>query len=410
MENFLHYNCLSQDMAKSKSNIYNVNFITILIVVFFHFMSVYLLLPIMPLYLISHLGATTTEMAVILSGFTVAAFIICPIAGYLVDNLKRKPTLIILNIVFIAVSSIYLFVDNLWGFGVNRIMNGAIYGMITVFGFTMTVNSVKAQFKDKSMLYYGIASKLGMAIAPGIAIVMFLNDYGFRNIFITSMIFSSAGLFSILFINQKNQRKMEVHTKSTFDKHIFIKVIPETIALSMITFTYGIINNYMSTMGIKNRHYALESIIFFALFALGMVISKLIIRTRIKRKDYVIIVLFCAISIVLSIIAIGLWEQEIILYIAALVTGACFETITVIFRRMFIDMSPSDRIGTGSSNYYMSWDLGMGAGVVIGGILSHHESFLQIFIICSVLIVIGALLFKFFVYNHYLKNIDVSNR
>lgn len=397
-------------MIKSKNNIYNTNFIAILIVVFFHFMSVYLLLPIMPMYLISHLGATTTEMAVILAGFTVAAFIICPIAGYLVDNFKRKPILIIFNVLFIAMSSIYLIVDNLWGFGINRFMNGMAYGMITVFGFTMIVNSVKAQFKYSSMLYYGIASKLGMAIAPGIAIIMFQNDYGFNNIFITSMIFSTAGLVAILFINQKNQRKMETRAKSTFDKRIFIKVIPEAIALSLITFTYGIINNYMATMGIKNKHYALESITFFALFALGMVTSKFFVQNKIKRKDYVNIITLCAICIVLSIISIGLWEQEIIIYIAAFITGACFETITVIFRRMFVDMSPSDRIGIGSSNYYMSWDLGMGAGIVIGGILSHHESFLQIFIICSVLIIVGALFFKFFVYNHYLRNIDSSNK
>lgn len=396
-------------MIQSKEKIWNWNFVTILIVVFFHFVSVYLLLPIMPIYLITELNATTSEMSLILSGFTVVAFLISPLAGYLIDNFSRKPLILGFNIFFVIISILYIFIDNIWTLGINRAFNGAAYGMIVIFGFTMAVNSVKYQFKDSAMLYYGIVSKFGMSVAPAITIILFINGENFDTIFLLSAILSSAGLISLLFVNQSNQRKMDIKIRSTFDKKIFIKMLPETISIVLITFTYGIINNYLSTIAIVDRHHALESVYFFLLFGSGMVLSKFIIRRRIERGHYISYILFSSLCIIFSILSVGIWPNEFVLYIVALITGFCFELITVIFRRMFMDMSPSDRIGTGSSNYYMSWDLGMGLGIIMGGILSHHESVLYIFTICSLMIIISALFYKFHVYNHFIKHIDKSN-
>lgn len=390
-------------MQKQTEKIWDFNFITILIVTFFYYMSVYLLLPILPIYLVDNLHATTTEMAIILAGFSVTAFFICPLAGYMIDNFKRKPILITFNIIFVLICLGYLFISNHWIFGINRALNGAAYSMVTVFGFTMTVNSVKQQFRDDSMLYYGIVSKCGMALAPALSILLFLFGYSFDNVFILAAIFSGVGLLGILFINQRRQAKMEVKVKSTFDRKIFIKVIPLTISLSLLTFTFGIINNYMATNGIKNRHYAEESAIFFTLLAAGMVILRLIAKNRVQYTQFPVAILLSVLGIVMGIMTIGVWDSQWVFYSMALVIGAGFEMLTVTFRRMFIDMSPADRIGTGSSNYYMSWDLGMGAGVIVGSLLAPKHEYLMIFAICSILLSIGAIFYTVFVYQYYLK-------
>lgn len=390
-------------MANVKEKIWNFNFVTILTVTFFHYMSVYLLLPIMPIYLVGHLHATNTEMAIILSGFSVMAFMICPLAGYMIDNFKRRPILLTFNIIFVLICLAYLFINNHWLFGINRSLNGAAYSMVTVFGFTLTVNSVKAQFRDNSMLYYGFISKCGMSLAPAIAILMFKFGYSFDTIFLMSALFSAIGLIGLLLINQKRQRAMEVKVKSTFDKKIFIKVIPVTLSLSLLTFTFGIINNYMATNGIKNAHYAIESAIFFTLLAAGMVILRAVAQNKVQSNQFPVAVLLSVLGIVMGIMSIGVWSSEWVLYPMALIIGAGFEMLTVTFRRMFIDMSPSDRIGTGSSNYYMSWDLGMGAGVIMGSILSLHHPYLMIFAICSILLSVGAIFYTTFVYQYYTK-------
>lgn len=390
-------------MAKERVKIWDFNFVTILIVTFFYYMSVYLLLPILPIYLVENLHATTTEMAIILAGFSVVAFFVCPVAGYMIDNFKRKPILITFNIIFVIICLAYLFISNHWVFAVNRALNGAAYSMVTVFGFTMVVNSVKQRFRDDAMLYYGIVSKCGMALAPALSIVLFMLGYSFDNVFILAAIFSSVGLVGILLVNQRRQAKMEVKVRSTFDRKIFIKVMPLTISLSLLTFTFGIINNYMATYGIKNRHYAEQSAIFFTLLAAGMIILRLTIKNRIQRAQFPVAILLSVLGIVMGIMTIGVWRSEWVLYPMAMVIGAGFEMLTVTFRRMFIDMSPLDRIGTGSSNYYMSWDLGMGAGVIVGSLLAPKHDYLMIFAICSILLSVGAIFYTLYVYNYYLK-------
>lgn len=388
-------------MTEKREKIWNFNFVTILVVTLFHYMSVYLLLPIMPVYLISEMHTTNTEMAIILAGFSVVAFMVCPLAGYMIDNFKRKPILITFNIAFVIICLAYIFINNHWIFGVNRSLNGAAYSMVTVFGFTMTVNSVKQQFKDQSMLIYGFVSKCGMSIAPAVAILMFKFGYSFDDIFILSAMFSAVGLIAILLINQKRQRAMEIKVKSTFDKKIFIKVIPLTLSLSLLTFTFGIINNYMATYGIQNRHYAIESAVFFTLLAAGMVILRAFAQNKVQRTQFPVAVLLSVLGIVMGIMSMGVWQTKWVFYFMALIIGAGFEMLTVTFRRMFIDMSPSDRIGTGSSNYYMSWDLGMGAGVITGSILSVHHPYLMIFAICSIFLSVGAIFYTTFVYKYY---------
>lgn len=390
-------------MAESKEKIWNFNFVTILVVTFFHYMSVYLLLPIMPIYLIGHLHASYTEMAVILAGFSVVAFFVCPLAGYMIDNFRRKPTLLIFNIIFVIICIAYIFADNHLFFGINRSLNGAAYSMVTVFTFTMAVNSVKRQFRDDSMLYYGFVSKCGMAIAPAIAILIFKFGYSFDDIFILSAIFSAIGLFAMLFINAKRQKAMEVKIKSTFDKKIFIKVLPLTLCLALLTFTFGIINNYMATNGIKNSHYAIESAIFFTMLAAGMVILRTFAKNRVQRSQFQIAVLLSVLGIVMGVMSIGVWDSEWVLYSMALIIGAGFEMLTVTFRRMFIDMSPEDRIGTGSSNYYMAWDLGMGAGIISGTLLAPRHEYLMLFAICSILLSVGAIFFTIYVFGYYQK-------
>ena len=63
---------------------------------FLLYFAFYLLTPLLPLYPERKFcGATKDVIGIVLSGYTVAALIICPFSGYVVDSFSRKKVLMV---------------------------------------------------------------------------------------------------------------------------------------------------------------------------------------------------------------------------------------------------------------------------------------------------------------------------
>ena len=62
---------------------------------FLLFFAFYLLIPIFPLYLIDTFDASKSLVGLVLSSYTLAALLIRPFSGFLLDLFRRKPQYLI---------------------------------------------------------------------------------------------------------------------------------------------------------------------------------------------------------------------------------------------------------------------------------------------------------------------------
>ena len=76
-----------------KEKLWNANYIKVMTTNFLLYFAFYLLTPLLPLYLSETFGATKDVIGIVLSGYTVAALIIRPFSGYVVDGFSRKKVL-----------------------------------------------------------------------------------------------------------------------------------------------------------------------------------------------------------------------------------------------------------------------------------------------------------------------------
>ena len=67
---------------------------------FLLFFAFYLLLPVLPMYLMEQFGSNKATVGVILSSYTITALFVRPFAGYMVDTFPRKPLQLICYGVF----------------------------------------------------------------------------------------------------------------------------------------------------------------------------------------------------------------------------------------------------------------------------------------------------------------------
>ena len=117
-------------VTKSYCSILAANFLL-------HF-AFYLLLPILPFYLMEVFGTEEGSVGVVLSLYTVATLTIRPFSGYLLDTLSRKPLYLVAFILFAAVFGGYILAGTIALFMVMRVVHGVSFGMVTVAGNTLS--------------------------------------------------------------------------------------------------------------------------------------------------------------------------------------------------------------------------------------------------------------------------------
>ena len=71
---------------------------------FMMFFSFYLLTPLLPIYLDAQFHADKDLIGLVLSGYVVAALIVRPFSGFIVDSFNRKKVLMLCFLLFSYVS------------------------------------------------------------------------------------------------------------------------------------------------------------------------------------------------------------------------------------------------------------------------------------------------------------------
>ena len=74
------------------------------------------------------------------------------------------------------------------------------------------------------------------------------------------------------------------------------------------------------------------------------------------------------------------------------------------FNTMFVNLAEHNQRGTATSTYLTSWDLGIGMGLVLGGIIGQAASFSYAYLAGTVLCVVSMVIFKTVNIPHFEKN------
>ena len=78
-------------MEKEKrERLWNGNFVKLNVANFLLFFSFYILMPLLPIFMSERFMADKQTIGLVLSGYTIAALIIRPFSGYIVDSFSRK--------------------------------------------------------------------------------------------------------------------------------------------------------------------------------------------------------------------------------------------------------------------------------------------------------------------------------
>lgn len=375
--------------------------------IFFSFM---LIMPILPLYLSEEFGSGKHTIGVVLSGYTIMALLARMFSGYIVDTYNRKTVLLLSYGLFATFFLGYLIGGSLILFAIIRTLHGAPFGTVTVSNSTVAIDVLPAERRAEGIGYYGLSNNLATAISPTVGIYIYEVWGNFQAIFLLSFLMAAAGFLISKTVKHTPPSKIAAGLvppkKSPFslDRFFLMKGWSVGLMLAMLSFSYGVLSTYLAIYAKEELGMTQGAAAFFLILSVSLMVSRLTGNKSLRTGRVVhnaTVGMCVSVFSYLAFAAIhNYWGFFGCAVILGLGNGHMFPAV----QTMFVNLAPNNRRGTANSSMLTSWDVGVGAGVVVGGIASELSGYNAAFWIAAIVNIIGVLFFFAYVRKIYNRN------
>ena len=338
------------------------------------FFAFYLLTPLLPLYLHETFGATKDVIGLVLSGYTITALLFRPFSGYFVDSFPRKTVLLTAYTAFAIFFAGYLAASTLLLFTIVRTLHGGPFGAVTVANSTVAIDVLPSSRRNEGIGYYGLSNNLAMAISPTFAIFVYTQTHNFQLLFWLALAIATFGLIVDSTVTLKP------HCNATLPKREASKLSLDRfflkrgwlVGFNMIFFgfCFGVMSNYLAIYGKQVLGMTGGTGTWFMLCSIGLILSRLQGGKALRQGR---LTHNAAEGMVISLVGYTLFvacPNNIGYYGSALLIGLGNGHLWPAFQNMMITMAHHNERGTANSTILISWDIGMGLGVLAGGIIA----------------------------------------
>ena len=363
--------------------LWNRNYIKVMMANFSLFFAFYVLTPLLPLYLSEHFGATKDVIGLVLSGYTITALLCRPFSGYIVDSFSRKTVLMVCFGTFAIFFAGYLASSTLLLFTIVRTLHGGPFGALTVSNSTVAIDVLPSSRRTEGIGYYGLSNNLAMAIAPTVGIFIYKFTASFELLFWLALLVACLGWLVDATVTLPSKEIVRNKTKLSMDR--FFLVRGWLLGLNMVAFgfSFGVLSNYLAIYGKEVMGITGGTGTYFMLCSVGLILSRLqggkALREGrltfnagsgmvISLVGYTLFILMPTLE-QLSIVS---YQLSIALgyYGSALLIGLGNGHMWPAFQNMTINVARNNQRGTANSTILISWDIGMGLGILVGGVIS----------------------------------------
>jgi len=379
---------------QNKEPVWTRDFILISIASLFITLGFQMLLPVLPVFS-AKIGGSDAWAGIVVGIFTISAVLMRPISGRLLDKHGRRGVYILGLIVFLICVVAYNWTSTILALLILRFIHGFGWGASSTASSTIASDIIPKTRLAEGMGYFGLTSTLAMAIAPALGLGI-LSGYGFNMVF-----YISAGVvfISILISLPIKYHKPDVSQKpdpdipSKSERAGIVErtaVLPATV-IFFVTMTYGAIVSFIALYADQIQ---VENIgLFFTVYASALLISRPYFGGLTDKKGVSFAVLPGIIFVIISMLLIYLANSLTAFLIAGFIYGIGFGAIQPALQAMSVSKVNPSRRGAANATFFLGFDLGIGAGAIIWGIIAEKFSYQLIYLLAIIPAIVGALVY-----------------
>lgn len=376
--------------------LWNRNYCRAMLGNFMLFFSFYLLTPLLPIYLDAQFHADKDMIGLVLSGYVVAALIVRPFSGFIVDSFDRRKVLMFCFFAFFICFTGYIGAGTLLMFALVRTIHGLPFGATTVANSTVAIDTLPSSRRNEGIGFYGLSNNLAMAIAPSAGIWVYGLTDNFTLLFWISLVVAFAGFYCASSIRLPKRPRVEGRPHLSMDHFFLTRAWLMAINISLFGLCWGVMSNYVAIYGKERLGITDGTGVFFALLSTGLFVSRLYGSKSLRKGRLTENALEGASISAVGFTLFALVHQPWAFYLSAPLIGLGNGRMFPAFLNMFISVARHDQRGTANSSILTSWDVGMGLGILAGGILVEYAGYSSAFWFTAASQITGTLLLLFF--------------
>lgn len=395
----------------SQPRLWNSNYCKVMAGNFLLFFAFYLLTPLLPIYLDAQFETDKDMIGLVLSGYVVAALIVRPFSGFVVDSFDRRRVLMLCFFAFFICFTGYVGASSLVMFALVRTIHGLPFGATTVANSTMAIDVVPSERRNEGLGYYGLSNNLAMAIAPTAGIALYSATGNFDLLFWLSLAVAFLGFVTVSSIKTRPRPKADGKPPMSLDHFFLSRGWLLAVNILLFGLCWGVMSNYVAIYSKEQLGITDGTGIFFAIIASGLFVSRIVGTKSLRQGRLTSNALqgaaISAVGFTLFALQPGLWAY----YLSPLLIGLGNGRMFPAFLSMFVSLARHDQRGTANSTILTAWDLGMGIGILAGGVLVEFSGYKAAFWFTALSQIAGTLLLMMFTRRFFLtRRLNQSDR
>lgn len=391
-------------MDTTKQKLWTKEFIFLSVINFLATIVFFLLMVTIAKYAVSEFNASTS-----MAGLASSIFIIGSLFGRLgggrfIGQWGSKKTLLYGLIGFLITTLLYFTTFSIASLLVYRLLQGIAVGLVGTATGTIIAQILPGNRRGEGIGYFSLSAILATAVGPYIGLLLLENFEGFQTIFIFNAVLAIIILIMFFFIKfpeniiAPTQASKEISNKKSgsglLSKFIERRAVPISLVALFVGLAYSGVLSFMSFYTIEIN---LEKIggYFFLMYAIVVIITRPITGKLLDSRGANIIIYPCLIIFAIGMYFFSSATNSIVFIIAAICIGIGYGNFTSVAQAVAVKETPRERMGLATSTFFILYDIGLGFGPYVLGLLVPLIGYRSIFSWMIAIIFISIILYHF---------------
>lgn len=379
-------------MKELKEPIWTKDFIIVSIINFLAILIFFLLMVTISSYAVDTYQVSTSIAGLVSSIFIIGSLIGRIGAGRLISSIGPQKMLLIGLILFFVTTTLYLIEWGVVYLLIVRLLQGIAVGTVGTATGTIVATILPVSRKGEGIGYFSLSAILATAIGPFVGMFMLKLENGFDVIFYMNTALSLILLIAYFFVKislpQPNKQSGHQEEKLSFlEKFIEPKALPISFIALLIGFAYSGVMTFI-TFYAREINLVEAASYFFLAYAGIVVISRPFTGKLMDVRGPNIIVYPCIAVFAIGMLLFSQASAGWMLLLAAVLIGFGYGNFNSIAQTIAVKVTEPHRFGLATSTYFILYDLGLGIGPFILGMIEPYTTYRTIFVSMIPLILI----------------------
>ena len=360
-------------------------------------MTVYMLVPTMPRWLMEIQNFSAQEAGIAMAAFGVGLFALGAFVSYMVQHYRRNLVCIVAVLIEALLITALYYIDGLhmrvadpMVVYVQRFAQGSVFGLAQmVLTSTLIIDTSESFQRTEANHSAAWFSRFALSMGP-MAGLLIGRVAGFHYVLLGTMACALAVVVLVLLVNFPFRAPQDDIPTVSLDRFFLPHGFPLFFNLQLVTLAVGLI---LSVVLIEQ---------FYSMMMVGFAVSILSQRFVFKNAELKSEVVTGLILMGVALLMMITRHLPIVMYAAPLFIGMGVGLIGARFLLFFIKLSRHCQRGTSQSTFLLGWESGIAWGVGAG--VAIFQGNMTAALIAALVLVIAALAMYHFTHNWFTNN------